>query len=534
LAYVAFLFRFGCQSTPDYISLHMTSTMHSIAFLIACTALAGHGHRVQPSTSRLRSRESAVRQDLQKVVDADRPEALARLLWALAPDAGFTSSPLGGRLSTAKPTLSRLNHKSPVMDSTVTTEDVDRMMIPELKIKLKALKLPVSGKKADLVARLKEAMGMEFVAAPPTTAEATVAAQAKKMAPSKKVKVDKSLMPAKPVCSTEPGAHISQIIVVETPDDYDAVCDVVGSESLVTTLVGAPLKERLVAFKELKEKCPQADLVALLNHHGAGVRLRVKLSKKLKNIKHAFIKLDELPKDALVDKTDPRKGRGKGQIWNDEIEEVGEVADAFDDQIRSALRDARFCQLDRDKYTKDKLVEWGLLGRVEKWQVNNPITTHGRLVAQLLGLGRCTGVQLQESLNLFFLDEDINRALDMLPATEAKSVFPPPRPDESYFVAEREAEDKEKLTEFHTARMARPKQQRVKVKDFDLIPPRPDDVQQQVWWDAIFGGAPAEGVQGLEPEYEVTFTKDRSKAPPRPPASSELEPYWNALFGDLD
>ena len=161
--------------------------------------------------------------------------------------------------------------------------------------------------------------------------------------------------------------------------------------------------ERMDEVARLSEKYG-APIVVLFDCDTAGRQLRNAFIRRFPDALHAFLGVRE--SSAAAD----TRWHFKGNVG---------VEHAEGDAIARALENARRADPSREVFTRERLIEWGLVSRDSladaTWADFGGVVERRRLVGEYLGVGDCDGRQLLRQLNLFFSEAEAREAIDALP-----------------------------------------------------------------------------------------------------------------------
>ena len=175
---------------------------------------------------------------------------------------------------------------------------------------------------------------------------------------------------------------IKEVIVVEGKDDITAVKAAVDAEVIATH--GFGYKKELI--KTLNNLSERRGIILLTDPDYAGEQIRRDLSKKIKNVKHAF-----LPQGKALKKGD-----------------IG-VENATKEDIIEAIQKAKPEKVEKVQiFTKEDLLVNGLSGEEDSRQKREKL-------GAVLGIGYSNSKQLLNRLNNFGISkEEFNDALERI------------------------------------------------------------------------------------------------------------------------
>jgi len=187
------------------------------------------------------------------------------------------------------------------------------------------------------------------------------------------------------------------LVIVEGATDTQAVSSACGKEVFCMSISGRDRGRKLdhprrwEEIQAMSKAFPDCDLIVLTDCDEMGCKYRDSISESFPEAKHAFLGRH------LSSAKDSAGVHRKGNVG---------VEHATPEDIRNAIADARAPQRDRNKYTEDHLMQWGFSERNDDRR---------RLFLDYLGIFDRGKRNLLKNLNLFFDDEDIEKALGSLP-----------------------------------------------------------------------------------------------------------------------
>jgi len=213
------------------------------------------------------------------------------------------------------------------------------------------------------------------------------------------------------------------IVIVQGASDIQAVTAACGKEVFCvgfggvkrSKYSGLKLKNprRYEDIQAAMELFPDADVVLLFDGDTKGRTYRLKIMERFPQARHAFMgaHLSVLKEDS-------------GQLH---AGHVG-ILHAAPEDIRNAVAKARAPQANQSlwKYSVSDLMEWGMfapfgMAGPHLDAVKDALLPYGcvtdrrRVFAEYLGIGDCLGKQLIKHLNLFFDEEEVEKALEAMP-----------------------------------------------------------------------------------------------------------------------